>query len=81
MTAPHTGDLDHALADALHAATPHFDEVAVKVLERAAFTNVPTMYRVIGWRGGVRFSGRSAIATEALATAMTRLRAAMGGAL
>jgi hypothetical protein len=80
MTAPHTSDLDHELAAALHHADRvHADEVCFAVTGRAE-DGTPTLYAVTVYRDWHSFTAEGADKTVALATAMTGLRAAMGGA-
>lgn len=80
MTAPHTADLNTALAEALNHANPfHADEVDINVTGRRIDGTVAE-FRVTAWRDGAFWVGRGMPFTSALDSAMADLRAAFGGA-
>lgn len=75
----HTGDLDHALTGALHAETPHADAIHFEVTSRAA-DGTPLGFRVAAWRGLNYWVAENTDRMMALDLAMSKLRAAIGGA-
>jgi hypothetical protein len=75
----HTSDLDHALTEALHTATPHADSIHIEVMARAD-DGTPLRYRVAAWRGVAYWSAENADCMRALTLAMRKLTAAVGGA-
>lgn len=76
MTAPHTSDLDHRIAEALHEV----ESVEVKAVFDTDDTSTPTRYRAIAtkWftdRGYSYFHGVAATPDAALSAAIDALHA------
>ena len=81
MTAPHTSDLDHQLAEALrHSLASHADSVHFEVMVRHD-DGTPARFRVAAWKGINYWSAENSDPLKALTIAMRKLRAATGGAL